>query len=959
MSLRQRSSRVFVSRFALIAIIGGMLLSFAGAATNAANFSLVDSVRNFFGYRTAAPNSEAPNTVEPRFANPTSAVFINEILYDITGADAGEFVEVAAPAGTNMANYSIVLYNGSGGSVYDTDALAGTTTDQGSGYGTASISYPSNGIQDGPPDGIALINTSTNTLVQFLCYEGTFVGVGGLANGVTCTDIGVSQPGTNAAGTSLQLHGSGTTYGDFTWNATSIVHTQDAVNTGQTFTGGHTFTSTKANNDEITIAAIEVRNSTNVVDFSWIERLTSPSLSADVTTTRDAVLIALWFGDGGIGTVHSATPNNGFTKIEELTLDASIVQLSVATKSVGPGTHNVTWTSASGEGAQLWLIAIEDTVNSETPVLGVHRLDYVEDGNGGTSITTRGIATDNSQGSVLIVTTGRGVLNASQVFSDSENHTWVQVGTAHTYTNYPTSGTEVWKAISSNVSVSPDTSITANPPNPSNDSTPTFSFTGTTTQPRVIAGFECKVDADAFAACTSPHTTASLADGLHTFQVRAVDNFGTRDPTPASHMWTVDTVAPVLTYTPIPNTTSTMNPTLPVTITDAVGVTGATIFWRIDGGVGPIGAFSSSACMLSSGNAQNGVWNCTIGGMLTNPSPIAYYVTAQDAAMNTGSNPGAGAMAPNLFTIGAAVVPAGTYTNLSLSYGSTIGGGMALLGGGNVMVVNVLTLGGIVSTGANTLTLGCAATVTGAGGGNYVVGTVNKEYCGTGTFVYPVGTMPDNLSPNGVGNPPEYTPVTVNVTSGEFPSYLSVRAFDGTLIGFDPANSLSRNWELEELGDITADLSFTYLDGAITDINGTEANYIVYRRNSNGTTDPMCLIACVDTINNILGPVTGVTQFSRWSGAALVPTAAGVDVAGRVLVPGGGGLRNAIVTLTDSRGVTRTSRSSSFGNYRFEDVRVGETYILAVNSKRYVFTPRTIQVLDEVTGLDITADGEQ
>jgi hypothetical protein len=201
--------------------------------------------------------------------------------------------------------------------------------------------------------------------------------------------------------------------------------------------------------------------------------------------------------------------------------------------------------------------------------------------------------------------------------------------------------------------------------------------------------------------------------------------------------------------------------------------------------------------------------------------------------------------------------------------------------------------------------------------------------------------------------------VSVTVTAGTFPAFLSVRSFDATLVGFDPTQSLSRNWQLEELGDLTADLSFTYLDGALSDVNGNEANYIVYRRNANGTTDPMCLMACVDTTNNILGPVTGVTQFSRWSGAALVPTAAGVDVSGRVLTPNGAGLRNAIVTLTDSRGVTQTFRSTTFGYYKFEDVRVGETYVLVVNSKRYVFTPRTVQVFDEVTGLDITADGEQ
>jgi predicted extracellular nuclease len=174
----------------------------------------------------------------PNFANPTSTVFINEIHYDNTGADAGEFVEVAAPAGTNMANYSVVLYNGSGGAVYDTDALSGSTINQQGGYGTVSISYPSNGIQNGSPDGVALINTSTNTLVQFLCYEGTFAGVGGLANGITCTDIGVAEAGTEVAGLSLQLQGTGATYGAFTWNAVPIANTQNAPNTGQTFTGG-------------------------------------------------------------------------------------------------------------------------------------------------------------------------------------------------------------------------------------------------------------------------------------------------------------------------------------------------------------------------------------------------------------------------------------------------------------------------------------------------------------------------------------------------------------------------------------------------------------------------------------------------------------------------------------------------------------------------------------------------
>ena len=46
------------------------------------------------------------------------ALFINEFHYDNSGADVGEFVEVAGTAGTNAAGYRLLLYNGQGGDVY-------------------------------------------------------------------------------------------------------------------------------------------------------------------------------------------------------------------------------------------------------------------------------------------------------------------------------------------------------------------------------------------------------------------------------------------------------------------------------------------------------------------------------------------------------------------------------------------------------------------------------------------------------------------------------------------------------------------------------------------------------------------------------------------------------------------------------------------------------------------------
>jgi hypothetical protein len=162
-----------------------------------------------------------------------TSVFINEIHYDNTGTDAGEAIEIAGPAGTDLTGWSIVLYNGAGGAPYDTDALSGVISDQQNGMGTVFVAYPVNGIQNGSPDGIALVNASS-TVVQFLSYEGAFTAVGGPANGMLSTNILVTENGSEPLGQSLQLQGTGNADESFTWTA-PITATFGAVNTGQTF----------------------------------------------------------------------------------------------------------------------------------------------------------------------------------------------------------------------------------------------------------------------------------------------------------------------------------------------------------------------------------------------------------------------------------------------------------------------------------------------------------------------------------------------------------------------------------------------------------------------------------------------------------------------------------------------------------------------------------------------------
>lgn len=163
----------------------------------------------------------------------SGSVWINEIHYDNSSTDVNEGVEIAGPSGTNLSGYSLVAYNGSGGSSYATVNLSGTLSNQSNGYGTAWFSVS---LQNGAPDGIALVDSSSN-VIQFLSYEGSFTATNGAASGMTSTDIGKSETSSTPVGYALQLTGTGSAYADFTWDNASA-HSRGAVNSGQSFTGG-------------------------------------------------------------------------------------------------------------------------------------------------------------------------------------------------------------------------------------------------------------------------------------------------------------------------------------------------------------------------------------------------------------------------------------------------------------------------------------------------------------------------------------------------------------------------------------------------------------------------------------------------------------------------------------------------------------------------------------------------
>jgi Ca2+-binding RTX toxin-like protein len=86
----------------------------------------------------------------------------------------------------------------------------------------------------------------------------------------------------------------------------------------------------------------------------------------------------------------------------------------------------------------------------------------------------------------------------------------------------------------------PDTLIDSGPEGPTKLTTPTFTYHATE-----AASFQCAIDAGAYVSCPSTgYTTALLADGAHTFNVRAVNGSGIVDSSPATRSFTVDSTPP-------------------------------------------------------------------------------------------------------------------------------------------------------------------------------------------------------------------------------------------------------------------------------------------------------------------------------------------------------------------------------------------------------------------------------
>ncbi|MBK8147175.1 MAG: carboxypeptidase regulatory-like domain-containing protein [Acidobacteria bacterium] len=116
------------------------------------------------------------------------------------------------------------------------------------------------------------------------------------------------------------------------------------------------------------------------------------------------------------------------------------------------------------------------------------------------------------------------------------------------------------------------------------------------------------------------------------------------------------------------------------------------------------------------------------------------------------------------------------------------------------------------------------------------------------------------------------------------------------------------------------------------------------------------------TYNSTIGGLTNGPGRAEVDGVSvqspsIVPTAATVSIGGRITTADGLGIRNSEVLLTDSQGVTRRVQTGSFGSFRFDEVEVGNIYVIRVNARRFTFaqSERVLMVNENAVDIDFVA----
>jgi hypothetical protein len=270
------------------------------------------------------------------------------------------------------------------------------------------------------------------------------------------------------------------------------------------------------------------------VDAERLRDWSPLNLSFTVDTTPPTTTIT----SGPSGNVADSTPSFGFESNESSTFKCAI-DLATPVSCTSPFTA-----AAQSAGQHTFSVVATDPAGNPDPSPATRSFN-VTIGAPDTTITSGGGLTNDATPAFSFVSTVAGStfecqLNALGFGPCTSPFTFpVLADGSYTFSvrataNAATDATPASAAFTVDTTA-PTSTITDGPSGNTQNHTPTFKFKANDPQ----ASFECRVDDNAWHACTSPDTTGHQGLGDHTYKVRATDQAGNVEAQPSTRDFTV------------------------------------------------------------------------------------------------------------------------------------------------------------------------------------------------------------------------------------------------------------------------------------------------------------------------------------------------------------------------------------------------------------------------------------
>jgi YVTN family beta-propeller protein len=276
--------------------------------------------------------------------------------------------------------------------------------------------------------------------------------------------------------------------------------------------------------------------------------------------------------------------------------------------------------------------------------------------------------------------------------------------------------------------------ITAKSPDPSANASPSFTFTG-----GGGSGYQCQLDGGSFSACSSPDALIGLADGSHTFTVRATQ--GSSNGPSASYTWTIDTSAPQITAKP-GNPSNTPSPSFSFTHTQA----GYTFKCQLDSGGYSACTSPDALSGLANGQHTFNVEAVSADGAST---AIASYTWTVNAPPNVDSTSPSSAK-QGAYKVNVTVTGAKFASNASVAFsnqGITVNSVQYV---SSTQLTANITIARTATTGAGDVTVTNPGGTGGTGSGVFTVNPLETVYVANAgdNTVTPIAATTDTTEPN-------------------------------------------------------------------------------------------------------------------------------------------------------------------------------------------------------------------